>query len=178
MIPWVTALAALCLLSLMTWKGAAAYLSSRDKMANQLSVGQVKTVIKETFPPVPSPKPGKQYQKQIQAVNEKGSDCYARIRVSFDPEELEAYGTIDYNRSDWEREGEYWYYKERLPEGASSSPLFQTVSFSGDTPPELMDSFDLFVELESCQAGNWDSYRQAWDHADIKQNRKDSQGGL
>ena len=83
-----------------------------------------------------------------------------RVKVDFSSEAAKSkmHASITYNTTDWQQNGDYWYYKHPLTpsgEGSETTPLFEKVVI--DNPePEAIDDFSVYVYAESrdCEPDN------------------------
>ena len=83
-------------------------------------------------------------------VRNRGSvPCYVRVFAeAVDPGKSDAL-EIDWNRTEWtdkQKDG-YYYYKEPLPVGAVTAPLFTTLHAAAE-----LENFRMIVYSESIQA--------------------------
>ena len=165
---------AACILCLLGTVSTAAFLTDHDGAINLLVPGFVETHITEEFPdPDPVPEQGtttipKNVVITNPAVSEAVCDCYVRVRISFSDSDIGNSVTLHFPDPDsWIRDSDgFYYYKERLAPGESTSPLIDTVTINADTIPERakqkIDHFDINVYEESVQAAEFSSYENAW----------------
>lgn len=158
------------------YEGTQAYLSSFDQRTNTATVGYNETSIQEEFPDItPTPVSEKpQYIKNVQIVNQGGkaetslSDCFVRAELSYSDSDIGKAVVLEgQNKKDWIYRDGFYYYKNILKKGESTSPLF--TGFHIDPQKvngkyqELINDFEINVYEESVQAEGfsdvWDAFR-------------------
>lgn len=80
--------------------------------------------------------------KHITIKNTGDYDCFVRVKV---------FSTIElgYHAGDgWEQEGGYWYYRDILPAGGSTSELLATFDYPKNTDEDKTEEFNIIVVHE------------------------------
>lgn len=80
--------------------------------------------------------------KHISIKNTGDYDCFVRVKV---------FSTIElgYHVGDgWEQEGGYWYYRDILPAGGSTSELLATFDYPKNTDEDKTEEFNIIVVHE------------------------------
>lgn len=156
--------------------GTYAFLSDRAETAgNRFIPGNVTAEIREDFPDGQTLDAGssvaKTIEKRVWVYNSGKNECYVRVSVVFSNHDFGA-ALSGVDTVNWEEEGDYYYYKEKLAPGESTSELFTGVSVpaaasSNAVYTEKVDALDIAVygEAVSVQHGNhvFADYREAWD---------------
>lgn len=159
--------------------GTAAYFSSYDKAENRIAVGKNETEIEERFPDPPDIdlQENPQYEKKVWVSNRMSGengfnvDCFVRASVSFSNSDVgKAVTLVNLDSENWiyeERDG-FYYYRWKLREGESTTPLFTGVSIeTAKIDPlykSLLQEFQICIYEESVQAGDFQDYRSAWEY--------------
>lgn len=102
--------------------------------------------------------PAEQISK-IPKVTNKGEDCYLRASFTYSgaTDELEGLSDDDLTgmTEDWEKIGDYWYYKNVLKKG-DSTDIFQGISVPADwTEAHASQELKVNVRAEAIQAKNF-----------------------
>lgn len=170
-VPAIAAAVILCI------GGTAAYFSDFDQVQNRVAVGRNTTEIREEFPEPPDPEDEEtpEYKKTVWVTNtspaekEFNVDCYVRTSISYSNYDvgravtLLGLDTVNwiYNRADG-----YYYYKNILKEGESTTPLFTGFRINKQNmEPLYLDTirdFQINVYEESVAAGIFQDYQSAW----------------
>lgn len=167
---------AVAVLCMTATGGTYAFLSDRAETArNRFIPGNVTAEIREDFPDGQTLDAGSSVAQTIQkrawVYNSGKNECYARVSVAFSNHDFGA-ALSGVDTVKWEKEGDYYYYKEKLAPGESTSELFTGVSVPAAAPgnavyTEKVDALDIAVygEAVSVQHGNhvFADYREAWD---------------
>lgn len=154
-----------------------AFLTDRDMLENEITVGMNYTEIQEEFPdPGPfEPEENPQYRKTVwvanTSVNGTSVDCYVRMSLSFSSEDIAKAATLTgLDTDNWiydEGDG-YYYYRHVLREGEKTTPLFTGVSIDRNyINSDYLDKeaeFSINVYEESIQSGEFTDYRSAWEY--------------
>lgn len=109
--------AAIVMAGIFTSVTYAFFTGATENVVNKFSVGSVETEIIEEIVDL---------GKKPSVKNCGQSDCLVRMRVTISPNDTGI--TLDLPGSDWEKHGEFYYYKGVLPAGGVTSPLFTTVT--------------------------------------------------
>ncbi len=172
--------ALLCSLTGILWLGGtAAFFSSFDKKDNPIAVGKNETEIEEEFPD-----PGDlderedpRYEKEVRISNRTSGesgfnvDCFVRAAVSFSNDDVGRAVTLtDLDTENWtfNKADGFYYYRRKLREGESTTPLFTGVFIeTAKMDPlykQLFGEFQIYIYEESIQAGDFQDYRSAWEY--------------
>lgn len=104
--------------------------------------------------------PGTKVSKIVTVQN---NEQKAWVRVQVTPSiTLQGQGTpntalieLDFDTENWEKSGEYWYYKTPLDTGEETTPLFTTVTFSKEMGNEYQNcTVTIAVAAEAIQHAN------------------------
>lgn len=152
----------------MSVVGSLAYFTQEETSHNVITTGSIEIELIEKaivdgeeadFENVDSVVPGAEISKIVNVKNTGENAAYIRMSVKKSIElAKEITGTpdlslivLDFNTADWTDGGDdYWYYKTALEAGATTSPLFTTVTFS----PEMDNMYQ-------CSTANVDVSAQA-----------------
>lgn len=145
--------------------GIMSFLSDGDTKSNSVTIASNKIELVEDFEPPKELKPGISFKKDVRVEN-KGSNCFVRIKARFTDSDMEKYCTVDYNTTDYEYEESsgFYYLKRVLNEGETAPSLFTTVTLSDSIPEAEIKDFDILIYAESYQQGKFTDYREAWDY--------------
>lgn len=143
-----------------------AYLADKDHIRNEIPIGFDQTEIVEKYEPPEKLEAGVEFPKKVQIKNTGKVPCYVRVKVIFTDETVLEYTTLDYNTTDWAYDSTdgYWYYKDPLPVGALTTPIFTTVSIADDVEDSEIKDFEILVYHESYQQGEYTDYVSAWEN--------------
>lgn len=135
-----------------------AVLIASDKATNEFTIGETIIEIKEDFTPPPKLEPGTEFVKKPWVVNTGNLPGYVRMRADFSDsrardfcEDLEISADWYYNTIDG-----YYYYKNLLEPGKSTSALFEKVEVKTESAGQpLTDAdmveFDILIYAECVQ---------------------------
>lgn len=167
---------ALCL-AVICFGGTTAYFTAFDNRLNTAAVGRNTSEIEEDFPkPTPGPlENDPEYKKTVWVTNASSAeegfnvDCYVRVALSYSDYDIgSALVLKNLDTVNWiyNPEDGYYYYKNVLEEGASTTPLFTGFSIESEqadtTYLEESDTFTIQIYEESIQAGSFADYQSAW----------------
>lgn len=146
--------------------GVCAYFIAADWAENELTVGNVETVVTEEFKPPEELQAGESFKKDVKITNSDSCTCYVRVKLIFTDQYMADHCKLDYNTTAFEycQKDGYWYYKEILGTNESTESLFTTVTLEEGINRADINDFDLQVYAESYQAGNFLNYKDAWEH--------------
>lgn len=143
--------------------GTLGYLTSQVKVTNTMEPGTINTEIDEEL--------NDNVKSNVTVKNTGNSDAYIRavVVVTWQNEEGEVYPqvpvagtdyTITYG-TDWENEGQFYYYKGVVPGGQTTSNLIVSCEPQGNQAPE---GYDLNVEIlaSAIQSEPADAVKEAW----------------
>lgn len=152
-----------------------AYLSDADKADNSIIVGGNNISIDEVYESEPIT-PGASITKKVHIYNDGPNACYVRVRAVFTDSNVGKYAVIDWNLEDWEynTKDEYYYYKQPIKEGESTSYLMTSIAISEEIPKESIQDVNLIVYAESYQSEGFLIYQDAWEdfQLNIKQTER------
>ena len=174
--------------------GTIAYFTSSDRFTNVFSTKPYVMEVREVFESPDAWVPGTTTSKTVVATN-KG-DVPAAVRVKLTESWVDANNNplplkdnnnvqaaiINFNNTNWEKSGDYYYYKTKLAKNASTTSLIQSVTFNpavtietehncttNDTTHETVcktstvgyggGKYTLIIDVETVQ---YDQYRTAW----------------
>lgn len=128
----------------------ARYQGKTGEMVNTFTVGNVDTQIIEIFNQLSNT----EYQKEPRVTNTGANDCYVRLMVTVTPVEALDRLSIDYDTEHWTRDEAtgWYYYKEELAPGQSTTPLFTTVKVDYNETDKPWIDFDIILYQEAVQA--------------------------
>ena len=129
--------------------GISAYFISVAEAENEVNIGNNQVSIEETFEN-PDIKPNKTtyIKKKVEIANTGKTPAAIRVKAEFSKDDVFKYTTVDYNNDDWEKAGDYWYYKEPILPEQQTTPLFTKLTLKNPTAEQLSD-FDVYVYAES-----------------------------
>lgn len=156
----------------------AAYFTAYDRTINQVAVGRNVTEITEDFPgPTPIPEgENLKFKKVVCVTNDSDEmisnvDCYVRVMVSFSNYDIgKAVTLTGMDTQNWiyDADDGYYYYKNILEKGKSTTPLFTGFLIEQEKVDkqymEQIGDFHINVYEESVQKGDFSDYRSAWDY--------------
>ena len=189
------ALAVLVIILAGTVTGTLAYYTAKTVAHNVITSGEidiqlVETIIDKTdsdkdgsttdevpYPtdPVGGIMPGEDHSKIVRIENVGTNPAWVRMKVvveindrKVDLSDEDSVLALDFNNTEWEKKGNYYYYKKALTSqgsaGSETVPLFTTVRFAG----EEMDNdyqnakIEISVQAEGIQYQNNTNYATAW----------------
>ena len=129
--------------------GICAYFTFTDFRENTVSMGNNEISITEAFSN-PDIKTGEitTITKRVE-INNTGINCAGvRVRTEFSEKEILDWASADYNTADWEKNGDYWYYRKALRPGEKTEPLFNSITCSNPSA-EQVKNFEIYVYAES-----------------------------
>ncbi len=138
-----------------------AYLISADKNDAEFTVGSNENQIVEEWDEPAVLTADSSYRKCVAVKNTGTTDAYIRVFAEVEDPDTASRITVDYNESDWEKEGGYWYYRNIVEPGETTDPLFTMITVSDDGGPDITD-FNMIVYSESSQCYGSNSYMDAF----------------
>jgi predicted ribosomally synthesized peptide with SipW-like signal peptide len=167
----VLSLAALLIIGgTMAW-----FTATAEPVTNEFTAGTVEISINDVYAVETNWNPGDTTTKEISIVNE-GTKC-AYVRVKLTPEwgnivEDEfvvdsSLGTgnvtLNWNETDWMKQGDYYYYMSTLPANGETELLLNSVTLKGlETGNEYQGKvFRIVVKADAVQCTN-DAYKDVW----------------
>ena len=160
-------------LSLLAY-GTVAYFSAEGTAHNVLTMGNVrialadKTIVggeekdfNEVYPNGMPVMPTAEASKVVYVVNNGDNPCYVRVSVEKTAKDANEqpldtdYVTLDFDTENWLLGDDGYYYKEEVPAGASTEPLFTQVAFDSRMGNNYMNSvFNVTVSAQAVQSEN------------------------
>ena len=155
-----------CLVAILAIGGTLAYFTDEEEATNTFTVGNVDITLTEPnwegtgSQDAPEVYPGEPLAKDPTVTNTGANPCFVRIKVTgldcLAPAgniQLRTGGVIGALGADWEKSGDYYYYKKVLAVGESNSALFDHIVIptgleNGDAETE----FNVVVTAEAVQA--------------------------
>lgn len=154
----------------------AAYQTAYDTAVNKIGVGNITTGIEEEFPTPPpiTPEENTEIAKKIwvtnqaSGTNETSVSSYVRVAVGYSNSDIGK--AVVMNGLDTENwiycDDGFYYYRNILREGESSSPLCSGFTVVGakleKTYWKQLEDFQIQVYQESVEADPFEDYRSAW----------------
>ena len=152
--------------------GTLAYFTFEDTAHNVITSGGVSIeVVEKTkgegetevdFPKegITGVMPGTEVSKIVSVRNTGNSEAWVRVKVnatikSAEDKDLPS-DVMTYTVSgDWTKEGDYYYYKEKVPAGESTSILFDTVKFDPEMGNEYQNCrANIVISAQAVQTAN------------------------
>ena len=142
---------------------ATAYLSHRDEVNNQVTVGDNTSHITEDFTSPDDITPNTDYKKTVRVKNDTDTDSYVRVFVENSNQSVPV--SINFDKKYWteKQDDGYYYYKSVLGAKKETEPLFTTVT-TGDTT----EYFKILVYEETVQAEGYDTPQEAFSSIQAK----------
>ena len=129
--------------------GISAYFVATSSADNDVNIGNNKVTIEETFTnPDIKPNVITHIPKKVEISNNGKTYAAVRVKAEFSKDDVFKYTTVDYNDSDWTKEGDYWYYNLPLAPEKETPPLFNKLTLKNPTAEQVSD-FDVYVYAES-----------------------------
>lgn len=139
---------------------SAAYYTDEDALLNSARNSHSDIVIKEEFDPPTGPMiPAMSDVYKEVKIQNKGAECFVRVYLEFSDSGYEDKTSIDFNTSDWEKIGDYWYYKKVLQRGETTPELMSNIHFFTNVP----NDFEIIVYAESVHVKEATDYKTAFD---------------
>ncbi len=139
------------LLLLATTTLTYAYLIDTQKIVNHADTEESSIDIIEEFTPpsggdktIPA---GTNVHKEVRIRNNK-AESFVRIYAELSDSAYEDKVVIDFDETNWIKQGTYWYYRKPLKKGEVTEPLMTTVHFLTNVPK----GFEIICYAESVQA--------------------------
>lgn len=122
---------------------------SGNSVKNVFTVGENNSHIEEAFGSYDSFEKGKSYEKRMAVKNDGSVPCYVRVFAEMEDPDVAAVISVDFNSDGWtEKQSDgYYYYKNVLPAGELTEPLFTTLKVSDD-----VSDFKMICYSETVQA--------------------------
>lgn len=152
-----------------------AWFTDEEKATNTFSTGDVEIVLEENgeIPGIigESPEypngfrglefaqvvPGDLLNKVVTVTNTGSVPAYVRIKVQIDPTQVLALDpSLDFNTTDWGLNNGYYYYRNPLAVGATTTALFTNVTIptTWDSASYENLSFQVLLDAQAIQAKN------------------------
>lgn len=162
-------IASLILVLALGLAGTLAFFTATDTATNKISLGNVKIQLIETtlvdseevpFPTDPVPAmPGDHISKRVRVKNTGDNPIWLRVKLtpSLTPAVAgwEGLITMDTDSTNWEKSGDWYYYKTQLSPGAVTQNLITVVRFHASLGNAYQDAaFQLVALAEAVQSQN------------------------
>ncbi len=153
--------------------GTLAYFTFEDTAHNVITSGGVSIeVVEKTkgegetevdFPKegITGVMPGTEVSKIVSVKNNGNSEAWVRVKVDATIKSAEGEGELPSDvmtytvSGDWTKEGDYYYYKEKVPAGESTSILFDTVKFDPEMGNEYQNCrANIVISAQAVQTAN------------------------
>lgn len=130
------------------------FLISSRQLVNRFSVGENNSIIEETWVPPESFERGQSYTKDVRVKNLGSVPCYVRIFAEVEDPDVNDKLSINFNKDDWtEKQADgYYYFKQIVKSGESTSPLFTALTANDD-----INEFRMICYSESIQSDGFSS---------------------
>ncbi len=180
----IAAVIAACLAFALSGGVAYAYLTDKNSIKNEFTVGIGETKLMEEFEPVPLDVGDNIYKKAIWVKNVGTRPCFVRVFLGFSDSEIEDitqfsgadgvfYSVKKYPEhlpEGWVYDGDYFYYTKPLQPGEETTKVIEKVKTTFATEEEVRE-YDLIAFEESIDTlgidgtvfSGTDAYRKAWD---------------
>lgn len=144
-----------------------AYLvADTDPVTNSFTPAEVTTTTEENF--------DETVKKNVKVTNTGNVAVYVRACVVANW--CDAVGNIvapweddiAYNKTNWTKVGDYWYYKGTVAPGKSTENLFASYSYTLENIPVGADHLEMNVMHQSVQAEPEDAIKELWGDAALK----------
>lgn len=152
----ILAAALLCIILITVTSGFNIF---ADKAVNLLNFGDNRVTIEEDFGEHTSFIKGQSYTKDVSVRNTGSVPCYVRVFAEVEDPDTASALSIDFNTTEWtEKQSDgYYYYKEILDEGKTTTPLFTKLMAEAD-----ITDFRMICYCETVQAEGFGTAAQAF----------------
>lgn len=149
----------IALLISLSFGATYAYLITRDEAVNIFTVGETVIEIEEEFDPPPELKPGVEFTKKPHVKNTGNLPCFVRMRADFSISDAEDFcePLIINNKWVYNATDGYYYYKDLVQPGESTTDLFTKVKIRDDVLQTELKEFDLLIYAEAKQHSDHDN---------------------
>lgn len=137
------------------------YFTDTKEKDNKVTIGNNDIKIIETFNEPDDYIINKTYTKTVQFQNIGNVDCYVRAIVV--PSNSDMVSSMNFDTSNWSKNGDYYYYSKALKPNESTSQLLKSVTIANVEDPL---AFEVYVYVESVQSETYESAYEAFN--DIK----------
>lgn len=146
------------LICLISAAGYAYMADIKSEKVNKVRAGNNDIEIVEIFErPRDDVKANTDIKKIVRIKNGSESvECYVRCFAEFTDSDTEKMYDVDYNTKDWEKSGDYWYYKRPLAKGEITEPLQTRVRTK-------KDGFPVFEQILYAESVQKEGYSNAHD---------------
>lgn len=134
---------------------SSALLTDTKEKENTFSFGNNEIGITEVFDKPSHYVANTSYKKQVSIKNTGTIPCYVRVFAEASNSEIPV--SINYNTTDWKKNGDWWYYGRVLEPNETTSALISSVKV-GNISDDEKENFQVIVYSESVQS---DSYSDA-----------------
>ena len=127
--------------------GISAYFISTSDIINRSTVGNNDIEILEEFKnPDIDPEGVTEITKKVVLKNTGKKPTKVRVSVRFSTSEMLPFTEIDYNTAKWEKDGDWWNYKDIIAPGETTEPLFTKLTIT--KPGRKTQDFNVYVYAE------------------------------
>lgn len=170
----ITLIAAAVICASVLISGTNAFFTAEEKAHNVITTGDLDielvemAIPKEGGAPVPfkdviGVMPGQKVSKIVTIKNKGSQPAYVRIRLEKEIKFGKDHSgeadlsliSCDLNTKDWTEKDGYYYYDQKLPAGAETTPLFENVQFDKTMGNIYQDcTAEILVYAQATQAAN------------------------
>lgn len=100
--------------------------------------------------------------KYVKIENTGENSAYIRVKVNVEGLGADKELGLNYNTTDWTKEGDYYYYNDKVEVGGDTEVLFSEVTVPSDLGNDYTgDSISIIINAEAIQADNSGNTAQA-----------------
>lgn len=149
------------LLLVLTFTGSTySYFSVHKKVENIITTGSLSIKLIETDindRPYPieeiSVLPGDDVIKKVFVMNDGAHPAWVRLNVKIKSTQLDQNQlALNFDKNDWVKSGNYYYYKHILNPQDISKPLFDNIKFNDDIDLKINDHLTIEINAEAVQS--------------------------
>ena len=170
---WMLAAACMMLVGIYTTGVAFAYMTDYEVKTNKVAVSYNDSNITEEFPDPTPVIPGQEqtYTKKVTVTNKESVPCFIRVSIDYSSSDIGNHVTLQQlNTKDWEYVGKsdnqklggYYYYKEPVASGQSTNALIDGITIGKEADCTDADEFTVIVYEESVQQTGTNTYLEEW----------------
>ena len=148
-----------------------AYFTDMETLHNKITVGHNEIKVVEDYEPPKELIPGTCFKKKVTVKNTGTVPCYVRVFAEVTNSDIAQFLNIEFNTEKWteKKSDGYYYYKEILPVGETTVPLFETVCVKSGADASKLKDFDILIYGESMQS---EGYKDIEDAFDVKEEEQ------
>ena len=149
---------------LISFAGTYAFLTAGGSRTNTVGIGTNTITVTEDFTPPDTINPGTQITKRPRVNNTGNTAVWVRARILFSDSEAQDFcENLDIDTTNWiyNATDGYYYYKNKLAVGASTTNMFTKVVIKSSANADDLKSFNVIVLAEST-SGQAATYQAAW----------------